>query len=363
VTPRPYTLIAELTYRCPLGCVYCSNPVDAARHERPLAADVWKRVLAEAAALGVLHVHFTGGEPLLYRELESLVAEAHDRGLYTNLITSGVSLQRERLEQLERAGLEHLQLSVQGATESSSMRFAHRPAFAQKLRVARWTKELGLALTLNAVLHRQNFDELEAIVALAEELEADRLELANVQYLGWALENRRHLMPTREQIEHARRVVNAARRRLLGTTELSFVLPDYHAGRPRACMDGWANRYIVVSPNGLVLPCHAAHTIAGLSFENVQGGSLATIWERSSGLRAFRGEDWLPATCRGCALHKADFGGCRCQAFHLTGDAHAMDPACELAPSHALVQQARAVDEQNARVVPLRFRKLGHVAS
>jgi pyrroloquinoline quinone biosynthesis protein E len=341
-SPRPYTLVAELTYRCPLRCVYCSNPLDYARHGDELDTATWRRVLAEAEALGVVQVNLTGGEPLVRADLEALVEEARRLDLYTNLITSGIPLTRARLQRLRDLGLDSVQVSIQDVQAAPSDRIAGLPSFARKLEAARWVKELGLPLTLNTVLHRDNVDRADAVVALAEELGADRLELANTQYLGWALLNRAALLPAREQLARARTVAADARRRLRGRMEILFVTPDYYADRPKACMDGWGRRFIVVSPDGLALPCHAAHTLPGLVFDNVRARPLGEIWEGSSAFGVFRGDAWMPEPCRSCDQRAVDFGGCRCQAYHLTGDAAATDPVCPLSPDHALIEAARA---------------------
>jgi PqqA peptide cyclase len=338
---RPYTLVAELTYACPLRCVYCSNPLDYARHADGLDTDTWLRVLREAEELGVVQLNLTGGEPLLRKDLELLVAEAERLQLYTNLITSGIPLTRERLAALGDLGLDNVQVSVQDVTAEGAQRIAGRRALERKLQVARWVKELGLPLTLNIVLHRENLDRVAEMIALAETLHADRLELANTQYLGWALLNRTALLPSREQLARAREVAATARRRLTGRMEILFVTPDYYAETPKACMDGWGRRFLVVSPDGLVLPCHLAHTLPGLAWESVRHHSLADIWRDSPGLNAFRGETWMPEPCRSCERRAVDFGGCRCQAYHLTGSAANTDPACVLAPRHDLIEAAR----------------------
>ena len=339
--PRPYTLVAELTYRCPLRCAYCSNPTDWARHADALTTDDWLRVFREAEALGVVQLNLTGGEPLLRDDLEPLVEGARRLDLYTNLITSGIPLTRARLAGLKSLGLDNVQVSIQDVTQTASDRIAGLRAFDRKLEVARWVKELGFPLTLNVVLHRENLDRVADVIALAESLGADRLELANTQYLGWALVNRRMLLPTREQLDAARDVARMARRRLQGRMEVLFVTPDYYAEFPKACMDGWGRRFLVVAPDGLVLPCHAAHTLPGLAFDNARARPLADIWRHSAAFGAFRGEAWMPEPCRSCDRRTIDFGGCRCQAYHLTGDAAATDPACSLAPAHALVEAAR----------------------
>lgn len=340
---RPYALIAELTYECPLRCVYCSNPIDFDEHAARLDTDTWLRVMREAEELGVMQVLLSGGEPLLRRDLESIVRGAAGLGLYSNLITSGVPLERDRLVELRSAGLDAVQLSIQGSAAESSNVIAGRPSFEQKLRAATWVKELGLPLTLNVVLHRGNLGQIDEIISMAQELKADRLELANTQYLAWALLNREQLLPTRTQIEHARRSARAAKERLKGTMEVLFVLPDYFSDTPKACMSGWGSRYILVSPDGLALPCHLAHTITGMHFDNVCNRTLDYIWHESPAFRAFRGEAWMPPLCASCERRTVDFGGCRCQAFHLTGDASATDPACALSPAHDIIRGARSL--------------------
>src|SRR5689334_2711274 len=279
--------------------------------------ETWLRVFREAEELGVVGLNLTGGEPILRKDLEELIAGARTLDLYTNLITSGIPLPRERLAGFRAAGLDNVQVSVQDVDAEGSDRVAGLKSFEKKLEVCAWVKELGMPLTLNVVLHRGNLDHLAEIVALAERLKADRLELANTQYLGWALVNRRALLPAREQLDAARKVAAAARKRLLGKMEILFVTPDYYSEYPKSCMDGWAKRFIVVSPDGLVLPCHAAHTLPGLKFENVRERDLAAIWSESPGLNAYRGEAWMPEPCRSCDKRSVDFGGCRCQAYHL----------------------------------------------
>lgn len=339
---RPYTLIAELTYRCPLRCPYCSNPVDWARRRNELDTATWLRVLREAEDLGVVQLNLTGGEPLVRDDLEQLIEAARQLDLYTNLITSGIPLTRARLEAFRASGLDNVQISIQDVTAAASDRIAGYASFEQKLEVGRWVKELGMPLTLNTVLHRENLDRVPEVIALAERMHVDRLELANTQYLGWALVNRRALLPTREQLDRARATAAKARQRLLGRMEILFVTPDYFGEYPKTCMDGWGRRFIVISPEGLVLPCHAAHTLPELTFENVRDRALAEIWSDSPGFNAFRGEAWMPEPCRSCNRRTIDFGGCRCQAYHLTGNAAATDPVCTLAPTHGLIDAARA---------------------
>jgi pyrroloquinoline quinone biosynthesis protein E len=348
--PLPYTLVAELTHRCPLACPYCSNPRELVRGNEELSTEQWQGVLDHAASLGVMQVHLSGGEPLARADLESIAGRARERGLYVSLVTSGVPLERARLERL-RASLDHVQLSVQDAEPASSDRIGGLRSFEQKMQVARWVKELGLPLTLNVVLHRANLDRVAEIVAMAERLGADRLELANVQLVSWALENARALLPSRAQLERARAVAQEAKARLAGTMAVVFVLPDWHADRPRACMDGWGRRFVVVAPDGVVLPCHGARALP-LRFESVRDRPLSQIWQEGEGMRAFRGEGWMPEPCRSCERRELDFGGCRCQAFALTGDMGATDPACSMAPQHALVLAARARAEETDGEAP-----------
>jgi len=352
---RLYTLIAELTYLCPLRCVYCSNPTNLAAHPDRLSTADWLRVFEQAAELGALQLNLSGGEPLLRRDLEELVAGAHALDFYSNLITSGLPLTHDRLLRLKEAGLSSVQVSIQDSVPEEAERIAGRSSFEQKLEVARWVKELDLPLTLNVVLHRQNLGRIAEIIALAEHLEVDRLELANTQYLAWALENRSALLPSAAQLDSAREIAKAAKARLRGKMEVLFVLPDYYSDRPKACMSGWGKRYLLVTPDGLALPCHLAHTLPGLAFDNVQQRSLDEIWHHSAAFAKFRGEAWMPEPCKSCDRRELDFGGCRCQAFHLTGNAAATDPACGLSPQHALVSAARAA-AQEPPLIPLGLR-------
>lgn len=339
---RPYTLIAELTYRCPLRCPYCSNPWDLAEYGNEIDTGTWLQVFHEAEQLGVVQLNLTGGEPLLRDDLELIVEGAGKVGLYTNLITSGIPLTSERLSRLRTMGLNSVQVSIQSTRSSSSDRIGGAQSFNRKLDTMRWVTSLGLPLTMNVVLHRENISEIKEIIALAERVSADRLELANTQYLGWALKNRVGLLPTREQIERARTVAAEAKARLRGKMEVLFITPDYYTEYPKACMEGWGRRFIVINPEGLALPCHLAHTIPGLCFEHVTKSRLADIWHHSAGFNRFRGEEWLPDPCRTCERRAIDFGGCRCQAFHVVGDAYMADPACSLAPGHGRIESARA---------------------
>jgi pyrroloquinoline quinone biosynthesis protein E len=337
---RPYTLIAELTYRCPLHCPYCSNPLDSAGRGDEIDTDTWLRVFQEAEALGVVQVNLTGGEPLLRDDLEPLMERASRLDLYTNLITSGIPLTFERLSRLKACGLNSAQVSIQSTIQSESDRIAGAASFRRKLEAMRWVKALELPLTMNVVLHRDNIGEVAELIALAERVSADRLELANAQYLGWALKNRAALLPTCEQIERARAIAGDARVRLRGTMDVLFVTPDYYSRYPKSCMDGWGRRFILVNPEGLALPCHLAQTLPGLRFENVTQHRLEDIWHHSSSFNQFRGSDWLPDPCRTCERRTIDFGGCRCQAFHVAGNAGATDPACVLSPHHGRIESA-----------------------
>lgn len=346
--PRPYTLIAELTYRCPLHCPYCSNPVDYARDMGELRTEEWLRVFAEAEARGVVQLHLTGGEPLARSDLPALVEGARKLDLFTNLITSAIPLTRERLSELKDRGLDAVQISVQNVTAERSDAIAGTRSFAEKLKAAAWVRELGLPLTINIVLHRDNIDRVAEAIALAESLGAHRIELANTQYLGFAHANREALLPSRASLDCARGIANAARERLAGKMDVLFVMPDYYSDRPRACMDGWARRFLHVTPTGTVLPCHAAQSIPGLVFDSVRDKALDEIWERSPAMQAFRGDAWMSEPCRSCSRKSIDFGGCRCQAYLLAGDAAAADPACALSPHHGAVESARRAAESDA---------------
>jgi len=342
----PLALLAELTHRCPLRCPYCSNPLELLGASVELDTAAWKRVFTEAAELGVLQVHFSGGEPLARRDLVELVRHATEVGLYGNLITSGIRLDADRLKALVGAGLEHVQLSVQDSEIASGDHIAGFAGAQEAKRcVARLVREAGLPLTINAVVHRQNLDHLGEIIELAEALGADRLEVAHVQYYGWAWRNRDALLPSRAQLDNATAIVEAARARLAGIMTLDYVLPDYHAHRPKACMGGWGRRFINVTPAGKVLPCHAAETLPNMEFPSVTTASLSEIWYRSAAFDRFRGTAWMPEPCRSCERREIDWGGCRCQAFALTGDARRTDPVCSLSPDHELLVAARDTAE------------------
>jgi pyrroloquinoline quinone biosynthesis protein E len=338
VTGRVWNLVAELTYRCPLRCPYCSNPVALRGFPEALGAADWARVFREAAALGAVHVGLTGGEPTARRDLAEIVAAAAEAGLYTHLVTAGLPIDAAALDALREAGLRSVQLSVQDAEAASSDAIAGTVCFERKLAFAREVRKLGLPLTLNVVLHRRNLSRVRELIALARALDADRLELANAQYQGWALANRSALLPAREALDAAAAVVAEERARA-ARPELLFVLPDYFRDRPKPCMGGWARTHLVVTPDGRALPCHGAAELP-LEFWNVRERSLAECWRDAPGMNAFRGEAWMQEPCRSCPERARDFGGCRCQAFALAGDAAATDPACSLSPRHALVAAA-----------------------
>ncbi|WP_046865700.1 pyrroloquinoline quinone biosynthesis protein PqqE [Microvirga massiliensis] len=361
-SPAPIGLLAELTHRCPLRCPYCSNPLELDRRSAELDTETWQRVLSEAAALGVLHVHLSGGEPTARPDLVEITAHCTREGLYSNLITSGVGQALAKLDALADAGLDHVQLSIQAADAANADRIgglngAHR----QKLAFADRVVALDLPLTVNAVIHRGNIDEVEQLIDLAVALGARRLEIAHTQYYGWAYVNRAALMPTRADVDRSIAVVEAARDRLAGRLVIDLVIPDYYAAYPKACAGGWGRRLMNVTPSGKVLPCHAAESIPGLEFWNVREHSLAEIWSRSPAFLAYRGTEWMPEPCRSCERRERDWGGCRCQALALTGDASATDPACSLSPYHAKIRELAVTEAGAAKPPPYVYRTIGGV--
>jgi PqqA peptide cyclase len=342
----PLGLLAELTHRCPLGCPYCSNPLALEPRGEELDTETWARVFKEAAGLGVLQVHLSGGEPGARRDLVEITAAAHTCGLYTNLITSAVGITAATLHKLAECGLDHVQISIQDSVEKSADHIAgYQGAFARKRALATAVVDLKIPLTVNAVMHRANIDRLEAMVELALALGASRVEIAHAQYYGWALKNRSALMPTEEQVRRAAATVEELRRKHHGEIVIDAVVPDYHARLPKPCVGGWGRRSLNVTPSGKALPCHAAESIPGLEFWSVREHALADIWAHSPAFEAFRGTDWMKEPCLSCSRRDIDFGGCRCQAFALTGDARATDPVCHLAPGHDLVQKLAAVQD------------------
>jgi pyrroloquinoline quinone biosynthesis protein E len=343
---NPLLLIAELSYKCPLHCPYCSNPLSIgdSKYSDELPTEDWVRVFHEAGELGVLQLALTGGEPLVRKDAEILVAGARDAGLYSNLITAGTPFTRKRAQALREAGLDMVQVSIQDSDPIESDRIAGTKAFYKKIEAAKLARELGFPLTVNVVLHRQNLDRIEAIIALAEELDARRVELANSQYQGWAAINRTALMPTREQLEYGEKVVIEARERIGPKMEILWVLPDYYEDTPKPCMGGWGHDAMVITPNGNVLPCQAASSIPGLEFDNVRDRPLSEIWFDSDAFNKFRGDAWAPEVCKTCPLDRfhIDFGGCRCQALALVGDATAVDPVCQFSDHHSIITDAVA---------------------
>ncbi|WP_294620680.1 pyrroloquinoline quinone biosynthesis protein PqqE [uncultured Roseovarius sp.] len=347
--PPPIAMLAELTHRCPLSCPYCSNPLEMAAKEAELDTETWADVFRQAAEMGVLQLHLSGGEPASRRDLEELTRAAHAAGLYTNLITSAIGLTPRRLDALEAAGLDHIQLSLQGTNAQLADKIGgYRGGFDRKMQAAEEIAKRGIPLTLNAVMHRQNLDDLDRTIDMAVELGARRLEVACVQFHGWATKNIAALLPTREQTEAAKDKVAEASKRLRGVLAFDFVPPDYYADYPKSCMGGWGSAGLNVAPDGSVLPCHAAQTIPHLQFDNVRDTALKSIWYDSAAFNAYRGTDWLPEPCQSCDRKEVDFGGCRCQALALAGDAGATDPVCVKSPDHHRVVAMLAEGEDEA---------------
>lgn len=333
----PLALVAELTHRCPLHCVYCSNPLELAERETELPTETWTQVFKDAAAAGVLQADFTGGEPLARTDIVELVRAARGAGLYVSLITSGLPLDEAKLAKLVEAGLDHFQLSFQGINENTAREISNTGTHAHKLKVLEWLKKYRLGVTLNFVIHRQNISELEEMLTLVEEYQPGCAEFASVQYYGWGFTNRGNLLPTRAQLEHCVMTLKRAEERLKGKTRLVFVVPDYYAKYPKPCVGGWGRKLMVVTPDGKALPCHAATVIPEMRFENVKEKRLLDIWRNSFAFQRFRGEDWMQEPCKSCDRRQVDFAGCRCQAFLLAGDACATDPVCSLAPTRPKV--------------------------
>jgi PqqA peptide cyclase len=354
----PLWLLAELTYRCPLHCVFCYNPVDFAQHESELDTATWIDVFRQARALGAAQLGFSGGEPLLRDDLETLVEEAHTLGYYTNLITSGIGLTQARLTRLKAAGLDHIQLSLQDSTRELNDFLTSTRTFERKRDVAHLIKAHGYPMVLNCVLHRMNLPHVGQIIDMALELGADYLELANTQYYGWAMLNRAQLMPTAEQLQTAEAVVEDYRRRIGDRCRILFVVPDYFETRPKACMNGWGSVFLGVAPDGTALPCHAARSLPNLALPNVRNTALREIWYQGEAFNAFRGEDWMQEPCRSCDERHTDHGGCRCQAYMLTGDARAADPVCAKSARHGEIERVVQIARQPKPIEaqPLVFR-------
>lgn len=356
---HPLWLLAEVTYRCPLHCVFCYNPVDFARHDKELTTAQWVDVMRQARALGAAQLGFSGGEPLLRDDLEELIGEAHRLGYYTNLITSGIGLTETRIAHMKELGLDHIQLSFQDSTREMNDFLSSTRTFELKQRVAALIRKHDYPMVLNVVLHRHNLDHVDRIIEMALDMEVDYLELANTQYYGWAMINRAQLMPTREQLRRAEDTVNAYRSKLGNRLRILFVVPDYFEDRPKACMNGWGSVFLAVAADGTALPCHAARSLPGMNFPNVTTHSIADIWHDSDAFQRYRGSDWMKEPCKSCPEQKKDFGGCRCQAYAMTGDADNADPVCAKSPRHAEVQaivlHARRTREEQA-LRPIVFR-------
>lgn len=349
----PLGLLAEITHRCPLQCPYCSNPVALEAPEKELNLGEWARVFFEAAGLGIAQVHISGGEPLVRRDAVQIVRAARSAELYVNLITAAIGLTPEKADALVEAGIDHVQISVQDASSEGCNRITnYKRAFDKKLEAARLIRDRGVPLTINTVVHRQNLDNIDAIIELAERLGAHRLEIAHSQYYGWAYRNRAALMPEPRQVEAATASVTAARQRLKGRLLIDYVAPDYYAKYPKPCMGGWGRQFLAITPTGSVLPCHAAASIPGLAFDNVRDRPLDAIWRYSEPFGRFRGKSWMREPCRTCPRAETDFGGCRCQAMLLTGDASNTDPACSLSPHHGDMQR---LVSQWTTVAPTKF--------
>jgi pyrroloquinoline quinone biosynthesis protein E len=354
--PNPLALIAELTHRCPLHCVYCSNPLQLVAQKGELSTEEWVRVFQEASRLGVLHLHLTGGEPAARADLKDLIAGGHQAGLYTNLITSGIGISEARLAALVDAGLDHIQLSFQDSKDEAAGWIAGAKGHAYKVALAPKIRQLRVAFTVNLVVHRQNLDHIEEMIEFIEQLRPERIEIAHAQYYGWALKNRDSLLPTPQQLENCIRVVEAAQFRLAGRVRIDCVVPDYYARYPKACMGGWGRRLLLIDPAGQVLPCHAAGVIPGMEFANVRQHPLEWIWNESAAFQRFRGEEWMPEPCKSCERRTEDFGGCRCQAFLITGDANATDPVCSLSPDHPLIEAAKPAAKSDVSQVAWSYR-------
>lgn len=345
---KPLWLLAEITYRCPLQCVHCSNPIDYANYSDELTTDEWLRVLQEARTLGATQLGFSGGEPLAHKDLEILVTEARRLGYYSNLITSGIGMNEARLAALKQGGLDHIQLSFQASSQELNDYIGSSNSFLRKLAMARLIKQYDYPMVLNVVISKYNIDHIEQILDMAEELEADYVELASTQYYGWAFLNRSQLMPTRAQVEHAQETAHAYQERLKGRMQIYYVVPDYFENRPKPCMSGWGTVFMGIAPDGTVLPCQAARQLPGLTFPNVREASLDWIWNNSPGFNKFRGEEWMREPCRTCPERHKDFGGCRCQAYLLTGDPANTDPVCDLSPLHHVVLEAVAEEQASS---------------
>lgn len=348
---KPRWLLAELTYACPLQCPYCSNPVDFAHYKHELTTDDWLRVFSEARQMGAVQLGFSGGEPLIRKDLSILVKHARELGFYSNLITSAYNLAEDRIVELKQAGLDHIQISIQASSEELSDYLAGTHSHAHKREVAKLVKKQGYPMVLNVVIHRKNIQQVQDIIEMAIDLGADYLELANTQYYGWAHINRDQLLPTREQFQKAEAIAHEYQERLKGKMKIYYVIPDFYEDRPKACMNGWGTTFLTIAPDGAALPCHSARDLPGLSFPNVRDHSIREIWEESEAFNKFRGFEWMKEPCRSCPEKTKDFGGCRCQAYLLTGDMMTADPVCTLSPNRGKIDQA-IKDAEKTQVNP-----------
>jgi pyrroloquinoline quinone biosynthesis protein E len=339
ITP-PRWLLAELTYACPLQCPYCSNPIDYSKYSSELTTEDWKRVLSEARKMGAVQLGFSGGEPLTRKDLVELVEHARQLGYYINLITSGYGMTEEKIVRLKEAGLDHIQVSIQASTQELNDHIAGTESFLHKQEIARLVKKHGYPMVLCVVIHRENIHQMPDILAMAEQLRADYLELANTQYYGWAHANRDLLMPTREQFEQAEAIAQAFKEKVAGRMKIYYVVPDYYEDRPKACMNGWGTTFLTIAPDGVALPCHSARELPGLDCPNVKDASIEQIWNESRAFNLFRGDEWMKEPCRSCDEKEKDHGGCRCQAYLLAGDMYAADPVCSKSPHHHLIGEA-----------------------
>ena len=358
LTP-PRWLLAELTYSCPLQCPYCSNPLDYANHSSELSTDDWKRVLTQARKMGAVQLGFSGGEPLTRQDLPELVRHARELGYYSNLITSGYGLDEDKIIQLKTAGLDHIQVSIQASTQELNDHLAGTKSYHHKKEVAHWVKKQGYPMVLCVVIHRENIHQMQQILEMAEELEADYLELANTQYYGWAHLNRDLLLPTQEQFIEAEQIAQAFKEKVAGKMKIYYVVPDFYEDRPKACMNGWGTTFLTIAPDGVALPCHSARELPGLECPNVKDDSIEQIWNESKAFNFFRGDAWMKEPCRSCDEKQKDFGGCRCQAYLLTGDMYNADPVCSKSPNHHVIQEAidaARVATETPKEAPLIFR-------
>jgi pyrroloquinoline quinone biosynthesis protein E len=358
ITP-PRWLLAELTYACPLQCPYCANPIDYAKHDSEISTEDWKRVLSQARKMGAVQLGLSGGEPLVRKDLTEIVKHARDLGYYTNLITSGYGLTEEKIIELKEAGLDHIQVSIQASSQELNDHIAGTTSFEHKKQVAHLVKKHGYPMVLCVVIHRENIHEMADILAMAEALGADYLELANTQYYGWAHANRDLLLPTKEQFEEAEKIAQAFKETVAGKMKIYYVVPDFHEDRPKACMNGWGTTFLTIAPDGVALPCHSARELPNLDCPNVKDYSISDIWNDSKAFNFFRGFEWMQDPCRSCDEKEKDFGGCRCQAYLLANDMYATDPVCSKSPNHHVIDEAIA-SARNATLAenekPLIFR-------